>query len=179
LGRQYLSLGYTGINNSGNSRLNHGFVYQGKTFTTGTIVESKLKLYQWDARYGWTMSPDPINNFNVFFGLKTLNFSSSVAQTSGTAEQNFNLVYPQLGLGFSRGIGQGFNFFGDISATGSSGGSKTMSSNEWRAGFGWKSVNGWGLDAAYRNLFFTGKDDQSNSINFQYGGPVISLKYQY
>ncbi|MBI2252676.1 MAG: hypothetical protein HYU63_08085 [Armatimonadetes bacterium] len=173
---------YFDLGNTGSKSIVNQFNWRFRNFAVGDIVNSSLKVRMLDVLYEKNLYRLPEGELNVDLGLKFGSFDVSLNDTtqSFTVSQSLSGFMPQVGFSGKMKITEtldGFSRFYFIKADSSG---RTAGMVDLISGLKWNFYNNWSADLAYKWFQLTGKNNLSqDEINFNYGGPLAQIRYNF
>lgn len=179
--RRHLSLSAISVKGSGSSVLGKPVVYQGNQFSAGSALNSDFLAQLTELRYAIQAGnlDERKNFFNWLVGIRADRYGFRVARGSCTSDQNFCVMYPELGFNFQQSLGSQIFFTGDLAASSLSFSHNTLNTLDYTLGLQWESGKSWSLGLGYRNLWFGHGDSLGNTLGVRLQGPMFNLKYEF
>lgn len=167
------------LNYSGSGVLSRSIVFNGKTYTANSTVDSRLDLSIIDGTYERPIpfigSWGPVS-LNILLGGKLLDFDGEIeAPGTGRAEESVQAPVPQVGLAL-RGDVSLVEFYAGVKGVAIDVSEVSGSMIDARAAVGIGRFFGFGIHGGYRYLGFEIESDDIE-IDLVYSGPYVSADW--
>ncbi len=115
---------YYGDDVSGSRTIDREIIIEDETFNIGAAVDSKLGYDAYDLTYTWWVHSVPNQAFGINIGAVNYSLDLEVRAEATDGEQSVerrvsssaDLPAPKIGVSYRRAFGDGWRFFGDVSA---------------------------------------------------------------